>query len=150
MEGTSQPSLDAQPHSLDQGTQNARSRQTYEGGCHCGSVRFQVVVDNHEALDCNCSICTKKGFLHLIVPPEQFTLLQGAEVLSTYTFHTGVARHTFCSVCGIHPFYRPRSHPNDYDVNVRCLDGNLLSKFRIIPFNGANWEENIGQLRSPN
>lgn len=112
--------------------------KTYEGGCHCGAVRFRVLVDHYEALDCNCSICTKKGFLHLIVPPEQFTLLQGAEVLSTYIFNTGVARHTFCSICGIHPFYCPRSHPQDYDVNIRCLDGNVLSEFRILPFNGED------------
>lgn len=121
--------------------------KTYEGGCHCGAVRFQVVVDKLEALECNCSICTKKGFVHLIVPPEQFKLLQGAEVLSTYTFNTGVARHTFCSICGMHPFYHPRSHPDCYDVNIRCLDGNVLSAFLIVPFDGANWEDNIDRLR---
>lgn len=121
---------------------------SYEGGCHCGAVRFRVVVDTHKADDCNCSICTKKGFLHLIVPPERFTLLQGDDVLTTYTFNTGVAQHTFCRICGIHAFYRPRSHPDFFDVNVRCLDGNVLSRFEIVPFDGANWEQNIHKLRS--
>jgi hypothetical protein len=120
---------------------------TYEGGCHCGAVRFRVIVDKHEAVDCNCSICRKKGFLHLIVPPEQFTLLSGADVLTTYTFNTGTAKHTFCSICGIHAFYRPRSHPDKIDVNIHCLDSDLLSRFRIVPFDGANWEENIQQLK---
>ena len=120
---------------------------SYEGGCHCGAVRFRVVVDNHKADDCNCSICRKKGFLHLIVSPERFTLLQGDDVLTTYKFNTGVAQHTFCRICGIHAFYRPRSHPNCIDVNVRCLDGNVLSDFEIVPFDGANWEENIHKLR---
>lgn len=120
----------------------------YEGGCHCGAVRFRVLIDRYEATDCNCSICTKKGFVHLIVPPERFELLQGSQVLSTYTFNTETARHTFCSICGIHPFYRPRSHPDCYDVNIRCLDGNLLSRFRLVPFDGANWEDNIDRLRS--
>ena len=120
---------------------------TYEGGCHCGAVRFQVIVDKHEATDCNCSICTKKGFLHLIVPPEKFTLLSGGDVLSTYTFNTGVAKHTFCRICGIHAFYRPRSHPDHIDVNVRCLDGNAVSKFSINKFDGANWEDNIHLLQ---
>ncbi|HAG80725.1 MAG TPA: aldehyde-activating protein [Cyanobacteria bacterium UBA12227] len=119
---------------------------TYEGGCHCGAVRFRVFVDKHEAIDCNCSICLKKGFLHLIVPSEQFTLLSGADSLTTYTFNTHTAKHTFCRICGIHPFYRPRSHPNGIDVNVRCLDGNVLSQFQIVPFDGANWEENIDKL----
>ena len=121
---------------------------TYEGGCHCGAVRFRVVVDKHKADDCNCSICTKKGFLHLIVPAEQFTLLQGADVLTTYTFNTGIAQHTFCRICGIHAFYRPRSHPHSIDVNIRCLDGDVLSRFEIVPFDGANWEQNIHKLRS--
>lgn len=120
---------------------------TYEGGCHCGAVRFQVIVEKHEAIQCNCSICNKKGFLHLIVPPEQFTLLGGEDVLTTYTFNTGVAKHLFCRVCGIHAFYRPRSHPNDYDVNLRCLDGNVESRFKITPFDGANWEQNVHQIR---
>lgn len=122
----------------------------FEGGCHCGAVRFAVTVDPDavEVLDCNCSICQKKGFLHLIVEPEQFTLLRGAEVLTTYTFNTGIAKHLFCRICGIHAFYRPRSHPNAYDVNARCLDGGSLSEFRVVPFDGANWEASIHSITS--
>jgi hypothetical protein len=119
---------------------------TGEGGCHCGAVRFRVVIDTDEVMDCNCSICTKKGFLHLIVSAEHFTLLSGAEVLTTYTFNTGIAKHMFCRICGVHAFYRPRSHPESFDVNVRCLDGDLTSQFQIIPFDGQQWEENIHQL----
>lgn len=120
---------------------------TYEGGCHCGAVRFRVIVYQHKVEDCNCSICRKKGFLHLIVPPEQFTLLSGEDALTTYTFNTGIAKHLFCRICGIHPFYRPRSHPDYIDVNVRCLDGDVLSHFQIIPFDGVNWEENVHKIR---
>jgi Uncharacterized conserved protein len=119
---------------------------TYEGGCHCGAVRFQVVVNNHKVDDCNCSICVKKGFMHLIVTQEQFNLLQGEDVLKTYKFNTGVAQHKFCGICGIHAFYIPRSHPDCIDVNVRCLDGNVIENFEIMPFDGANWEENIHKL----
>jgi hypothetical protein len=120
---------------------------TYEGGCHCGAVRFRVVVEKHEATECNCSICTKKGFLHLIVPPDRFELLCGAEALATYRFNTGVARHTFCRTCGIHSFYTPRSHPDRIDVNVRCLDGDVRDRFAITAFDGRHWEDNIGALR---
>ncbi|MBC6472721.1 MAG: GFA family protein [Hormoscilla sp. GM102CHS1] len=119
---------------------------TYEGGCHCGAVRLQVRTDKHEAIDCNCSVCTKKGFLHLIVPREQFTLLQGGDVLTTYSFNTGVAKHTFCRICGIHSFYRPRSHPDGISVNLRCLDGDVMDYFEIVPFDGANWEQNVNQI----
>ncbi len=120
----------------------------YEGGCHCGAIRFQVVVEEHQAIECNCSICRKKGFLHLIVPPEKFTLLQGKEYLTTYTFNTHTAKHNFCRICGIHPFYIPRSHPNCIDVNILALDQNVIKKFAIQYFDGQNWEQNIETIRS--
>jgi hypothetical protein len=120
---------------------------TYEGGCHCGAVRFRVVVESHEALDCNCSICSKKGFLHLVVAKERFSILCGQQALSTYRFNTGVALHTFCSSCGVHPFYTPRSHPDAVDVNVRCLDGDTRTRFEVRSFDGRNWEESVGSIR---
>ena len=122
--------------------------ETLEGGCHCGAVRFRVVVERREAIECNCSICTKKGFIHCIVPAECFELLQGAEVLASYRFNTGIARHHFCQRCGIHAFYRPRSHPDGYDVNVRCLDGEApLDGWAIRPFDGHRWEDHVAELR---
>jgi hypothetical protein len=119
----------------------------YEGGCHCGRVRFRVSVDAREALECNCSVCTKKGFLHLIVPEDRFTLLAGEGDLTVYTFNTGTAKHMFCRVCGVHAFYRPRSHPDAWDVNVRCLDGDSPASFRVTPFDGRDWEASIHALR---
>lgn len=119
----------------------------YTGGCHCGRVRFSVRVREHVAHDCNCSMCAKKGFLHVIVPAADFTLVSGADVLATYTFNTGVAQHRFCRVCGVHPFYTPRSHPEGVDVNLRCLDGDVASLFEIRPFDGKNWEDNVGAIR---
>jgi hypothetical protein len=123
------------------------SAATYEGGCHCGAVRFRVTVRAHRALDCNCSICRMKGFVHVIVPAADFELLRGAEALREYRFGTGVARHTFCGACGIHPFYTPRSHPDGVDVNARCLDGDALERFAIDPFDGRNWEDNVASIR---
>ena len=120
---------------------------TYEGGCHCGAVRFRVEADTDVALDCNCSLCRMKGFVHLIVTKDRFTLLQGEDRLTTYAFNTRVAKHTFCSTCGVHPFYVPRSHPDGIDVNVRCLDGDAPSRFRVEPFDGANWEANVDKIR---
>jgi hypothetical protein len=115
-------------------------QQTWQGGCHCGAVRFEVTADISELTDCNCSVCTKKGFLHLIVEPAQFRLIQGESALTTYQFNTGVARHQFCATCGIHPFYTPRSHPDKVDVNARCLEGLDLAEVKIMPFDGQNWE----------
>jgi hypothetical protein len=119
---------------------------TFDGGCHCGRVRFRVRAERLEALDCNCSICTMKGFLHLIVPKERFELLRGAADLATYTFNTAVAKHTFCRTCGIHAFYTPRSHPDGVDVNVRCLDEGP-GRFAVVPFDGRNWEANADSIR---
>jgi hypothetical protein len=114
---------------------------TYQGGCHCGRIRFRVAGDLADVSECNCSICTKKGFLHLIVPPAQFELLSGELELSTYQFHTKAARHTFCRNCGIHAFYVPRSDPDKIDVNVRCLDGVDLTAIKPSRrFDGRNWE----------
>ena len=119
------------------------------GGCHCGAVRFEVQPERLEALDCNCSICLKKGFLHVIVPPERFRLVQGADALAEYRFNTKTARHTFCKTCGIHPFYEPRSHPGWIDVNARTLDGDAFSQFRVAPFDGRNWEASVDSIRGP-
>ena len=120
-------------------------RETYKGGCHCGAVRFRITADLKTMLECNCSICTKKGFLHLIVPPDQFELLRGEAELTTYQFNTNTAKHTFCRHCGIQSFYVPRSDPDKIDVNVRCLDGIDLTAIRISEFDGRNWEAAIEQ-----
>jgi hypothetical protein len=116
------------------------SGELLEGGCHCGGVRFRVRVDDFVASECNCSMCTMKGMLHLIVPPDRFELVRGGELLTTYGFNTRVAKHRFCRVCGIHPFYTPRSDPDKVDVNVRCLDGDAWRRFRLVGFDGKNWE----------
>ena len=118
----------------------------YTGSCHCGAVRFEVEApDEIEAEDCNCSICRKSGYLHLIVPRSRFRLLSGEDALTTYTFNTGVARHTFCRTCGIKPFYTPRSNPDGVDVNVRCLEPHP-ARLRIVAFDGQHWEQNAGRL----
>jgi len=118
--------------------------RTYEGSCHCERVRFRVTAALDQVVRCNCSICSKKGFLHLIVAPAQFELLAGAGELTVYTFNTGVAKHQFCRHCGIHPFYVPRSDPDKIDVNVRCLEGVDVDALKIGAFDGANWEQAIG------
>lgn len=119
-----------------------------EGGCHCRAVRFRVTVRSREAVECNCSMCAKKGFLHLIVPENDFELVRGADALTTYTFGTHTAKHHFCSHCGIHSYYRPRSHPEQVDVNLRCLDGVDPSNFSLSAFDGQNWEDSVEELRA--
>lgn len=115
---------------------------THSGGCHCGRVRFEVVAPAYiEVTDCNCSMCSKAGYLHLIVPKSQFKLLSGADVLSTYGFNTGTAKHLFCSVCGIKSFYVPRSHPDGYSVNARCLDAGTVQGMKVKQMDGVNWEQ---------
>lgn len=122
-------------------------RVKHAGGCHCSRVRFEVEAPAEiEARECNCSMCGKTGFLHLIVPKSRFRLLQGADELAQYTFNTGVAKHQFCKVCGIKSFYVPRSNPNGYSVNARCLDPGTVKSLRIVQFDGQNWEQHGTEL----
>lgn len=121
---------------------------THRGGCHCGRVRFEVLAPARvEVSDCNCSMCSKSGYLHLIVRAGQFKLLSGQDVLSTYTFNTGTAKHLFCSVCGIKSFYVPRSHPDGFSINARCLDPGTLQEMTVRPFDGQEWERQYAQGR---
>ena len=120
---------------------------THSGGCHCGRVRFEVEAPAEiEATECNCRICSKAGYLHLIVAQSAFRLLQGADSLETYTFNTGVAKHKFCKHCGVKSFYIPRSHPDGISVNVRCLDPETIEKVTVTPFDGRNWEQKVSEL----
>jgi hypothetical protein len=122
--------------------------KTYEGGCHCGRVRFRIRADLEKSTvgECNCSICTKKGILHIAVTPEQLEILSGADDLTAYQFNTRVAKHTFCRHCGMHPFYVPRSDPENYSVNARCLDDYDPVEMRPRRFfDGHNWETAFAQ-----
>ena len=120
---------------------------THQGGCHCGKVRFEVTAPKElKVTECNCTICRMSGYLHLIVKKDQFRLLQGTDILTTYTFNTGTAQHLFCSACGVKSFYVPRSHPDGYSINARCLDAGTISNMVITSFDGQNWEANIEGL----
>ena len=119
------------------------------GGCHCGAVRYEVLApDTIEAVDCTCSICRMTGYLHLIVPKERFRLLQGKDKLTTYVFNTGTARHLFCGRCGIKSFYIPRSNPDGFSINVRCLDEGAVRVTKLTTFDGAHWDDNIDRLQT--
>jgi hypothetical protein len=126
---------------------------THRGGCHCGAVAFEVDAPARITVsDCNCSICRMSGFLHLIVPRTRFRLLRGAESLSTYTFNTRTAQHLFCRRCGVKSFYVPRSNPDGYSVNARCLERATIAQLLIEPFDDnqrASSEARIRDLSRP-
>jgi hypothetical protein len=119
--------------------------KTYQGGCHCGAVRFEIETELTRATECNCSICTKKGALHHRVPPERFRLLSGADALTLYQAGTRIAKHWFCKRCGVHPYSNPRAAPEMISVNVRCLDEYeaVAPTLEIRSFDGRNWEEAV-------
>lgn len=118
-----------------------------EGGCHCGAVRFRVAIPTSVLVhQCNCSICQKSGYLHLIVAAENFELLQGKENLTDYRFNTGTAQHLFCRSCGIKSYYVPRSHPDGFSVNFNCIDQPAWLEVKIETFDGQNWSMNRALL----
>ncbi len=124
--------------------------RTHLGGCHCGRIRFEVTAPADIVVDeCDCSMCSKAGFLHLIVPADNFKLLSGSDSLTTYTFNTRTAKHFFCAVCGVKSFYIPRSHPEGFSVNARCIDAGSIASMSVRPFNGRDWEKGRAEYRAP-
>jgi hypothetical protein len=119
--------------------------KTYQGGCHCGRVRFSIESEMKSATQCNCSICTKKGGINHRVPPERFRLLGGEESLGLYQFNTLTAKHFFCRHCGVQVFGNPRRAPDHYAVNLRCLDDfhAVVRAIEIAHFDGQHWEESV-------
>jgi hypothetical protein len=106
----------------------------YRGSCHCGGVQFQVEADITELYTCDCSLCSKKNALMTNLHESALKVLAGADTLTLYQWNTKIARHYFCSVCGIYPFHRKRSMPDHYGVNVRCLEGLDIA---VIPVRAA-------------
>lgn len=120
---------------------------TREGGCHCGQVRYRFTLRDWRLRECNCSICAKKAQLHLTVAAADFQLLSDPDALATYSFLTHTAKHHFCRHCGVHSFYVPRSHPDGFSVNARCVDGIELAWFERSTFDGQHWEANVHAIR---
>ncbi len=120
---------------------------THQGGCHCGAVRFAFEAPAKVLVQrCNCSMCSRTGYLHLIVPSSRFQLLSGAQQLREYRFGSGVARHLFCAVCGIKSFYVPRSNPDGFSVHLGCVDEGSILAYQIEDFDGRNWEQHAARL----
>lgn len=95
------------------------------GQCHCGTVKFTVELTDglNTARRCNCSYCRMRGAITVSAPLSGITVLEGKEKLTEYRFNTRQAAHYFCSVCGIYTFHQRRSNPDQYGVNVSCLEG---------------------------
>jgi hypothetical protein len=120
----------------------------HKGGCHCGKVRFEVQAPAEiEVGDCNCSMCSRTGYLHLMVQKERFRLVSGEAALTNYQFNTRTAKHYFCSHCGIKSFYVPRSHPDGFSVNARCLDEGTVTRMTYRKIDGKNWEKHYPEGR---
>ncbi len=121
---------------------------THKGACHCGAVSFEFQAPKSMSMTiCNCSICSLTGYEHIFVKQTDLTFLSGQDHLSEYSFGTGQARHMFCKTCGIKPLYKPRSHPDSYSINYRCIAPNSLKISEKIQFDGGNWEKNIAALQ---
>ena len=128
---------------------NTATSTWHKGGCHCGAVQFEVLAPSAVTLtDCNCSICTKSGYLHLPVEADQFKLIKGQDHLAEYRFNKGIARHYFCKTCGIKSFYVPRSNPDGYTINFHCLDRSEFGSIEIEPFDGQDYEASIENLNT--
>ncbi len=120
----------------------------YEGGCHCGAVRFRVRLDGGfgAARRCTCSLCRMRGAVALSALLDDMTLLQGADMLTEYRFNTGEARHYFCAACGIYTHHKRRSNPHQLGINAACLDGVSPFDFAQVPvFDGVHHPRDTGR-----
>jgi len=110
----------------------------YFGECHCGEIRFKFTSeDSVDIWKCNCSICEIHGFEHLFIKHNNFTILAGSDSITEYTFRTKTAKHLFCKICGVKSFYQPRSHPDSYSINLKCVKQPPQVK-NTINFDGKN------------
>lgn len=114
--------------------------QTLRGSCHCGRVTFELQAKLESVIDCNCSLCRRRGALWHAATESELRIVTGEADLVLYQFNTKTAKHYFCRHCGIHPFIRPRLDPSRWAVNVRCIDGVDLASLRIRSFDGEHWE----------
>ena len=121
----------------------------HRGGCHCGRIRFEVDAEIDAVSVCNCSICTRTGYLHWTVAPERVRITHGDGEWRSYRFGTGVADHRFCPTCGISPLRIARSDPDMIDVNARCLDDVDPDALPIERFDGRNWEAAFAEREKP-
>jgi hypothetical protein len=112
----------------------------YKGSCHCGRISYEVEGDFSTVVECNCSICSKRGYLLGFIPRQKLKLLTPESNLSTYTFNTHKVKHRFCSVCGCSPFGEGADKTGAVQaaVNVRCLDDFDLSNVKRMPFDGRS------------
>ena len=109
--------------------------------CHCGAIEAEINAPGNleKILRCNCSLCKRKGAVMSMVKNHDFNITKGADKLKLYQFHTKVAKHYFCSICGIYTHHKPRSNPNSYVVNAACLEGVNPFEFKDVPiFDGIN------------
>lgn len=113
----------------------------HEGACHCRKVTFEYEAPAMTALECNCSICRRKGAIWQAVDNERFRILSGGDDLGLYQFGTRTAKHFFCKHCGVSTFSNPRLAPDKWVVNLRCVDDVDLGWLEVLAFDGQNWEQ---------
>ena len=121
--------------------------QVKTGGCHCGAVRFEATLtDGFETIRrCTCSFCRMRGAIAVSAEMGGVTIVEGKEALTSYRFNTGTAQHFFCSRCGIYTHHQRRSNPDEYGVNVACLDGVSPFDFAEVPvMDGVNHPNDTG------
>ena len=114
---------------------------TYQGSCHCGGIAFTVEGDIGMVIDCNCSMCRRKGSLLAFFPRSAMDLSTPESDIGTYTFNKHVIRHRFCPTCGVAPFGEgtdPKTGEATVAINVRCLPDVDLGSLQVVSFDGAS------------
>lgn len=113
---------------------------TYQGSCHCGAVKYEVTGEFTSAIQCNCSHCSRKGFLLTFVPTENFKLLSGEDAQTVYHFNKNQIDHSFCKTCGVESYAYGHDENGNYmyAINLNCVDGIDRASLEITPYDGAS------------
>lgn len=115
--------------------------RSYTGSCHCGKVKYEVETDLSNVIECNCSICSRSGYVLSFVPGAQFKLLSGEDALSSYHFNKKQIDHQFCKHCGVRSFARGKKPDGTpmFAINLRCLEGVDLKSLNIKQVDGKSY-----------
>lgn len=124
--------------------------ETRRSTCHCGAVELLITFESglQNIRRCDCSLCSRKGYVMASVPTTHLQVVRGRDRLSLYQWGTMVAEHYFCSTCGIHTHHKRRSNPSEYGINIACIEGVRALEYAPVPIGNGDFDQPLPPIPS--